>query len=175
MDTDQKPILEGFGLCISAGARCNALSAIDRDDFVRLFRSWGLLMLRGFAPTIDDFKRFTDDTCQDFMTYRGGASARASVGGLQFPMTPSLLVRSAFLTTVTALAAVAFAAQPKSGWVSLFDGKTIDGWVVKGGTAKYHVEDGVIVGTSLKYGGDWANAVDPERVRRFVGAARGEQ
>jgi membrane complex biogenesis BtpA family protein len=33
--------------------------------------------------------------------------------------------------------------------------------------------DGVIVGTSLKRDGECANAVDPERVRRFVAAARG--
>ena len=31
-------------------------------------------------------------------------------------------------------------------WVSLFDGKTLDGWVQKNGTAKYRVEDGAIVG-----------------------------
>ena len=34
------------------------------------------------------------------------------------------------------------------------------------------VADGVIVGTSLKRDGDCANPVDPERVRRFVAAAR---
>jgi len=31
---------------------------------------------------------------------------------------------------------------------SLFDGKTLNGWVQKGGKAKYHVEDGQIVGVS---------------------------
>ena len=35
------------------------------------------------------------------------------------------------------------------------------------------VADGAIVGTSLKHGGDCANPVDPERVRRLVAAARG--
>jgi membrane complex biogenesis BtpA family protein len=34
------------------------------------------------------------------------------------------------------------------------------------------VADGVIVGTSLKHNGECANAVDPDRVRRFVAAAR---
>jgi hypothetical protein len=34
------------------------------------------------------------------------------------------------------------------GFVALFDGKSLDGWVVRGGKAKYAVEDGVIVGTS---------------------------
>jgi hypothetical protein len=36
-----------------------------------------------------------------------------------------------------------------SGWVPLFDGKTLDGWKVNGGTATYKVEDGVIVGTTV--------------------------
>jgi len=34
-------------------------------------------------------------------------------------------------------------------WITLFNGKDLDGWEQKGGTAKYHVEDGVIVGTSV--------------------------
>ncbi|MDO5554985.1 MAG: DUF1080 domain-containing protein [Planctomycetia bacterium] len=37
-------------------------------------------------------------------------------------------------------------AQEEEGYVSLFDGKTLDGWSVKGGSAKYSVEDGAIVG-----------------------------
>jgi Domain of Unknown Function (DUF1080) len=36
-----------------------------------------------------------------------------------------------------------------SGWVTLFDGKTLDGWKVNGGTASYTVEDGVIVGATV--------------------------
>lgn len=31
-------------------------------------------------------------------------------------------------------------------WVALFDGRTLDGWVRKNGTAAYRVEDGAIVG-----------------------------
>lgn len=34
-------------------------------------------------------------------------------------------------------------------WTSLFDGKTLNGWSIKAGTAKYKVEDGKIVGTSV--------------------------
>src|SRR5262245_12340303 len=33
--------------------------------------------------------------------------------------------------------------------ISLFDGKTLDGWIQRGGKAKYRVEDGEIVGTSV--------------------------
>lgn len=34
-------------------------------------------------------------------------------------------------------------------WQDLFDGKTLDGWTQRGGTAKYTVEDGMIVGTTV--------------------------
>jgi hypothetical protein len=33
-------------------------------------------------------------------------------------------------------------------WVNLFDGKSLAGWTQRGGTAKYTVEDGAIVGTT---------------------------
>jgi hypothetical protein len=34
-----------------------------------------------------------------------------------------------------------------ASWVKLFDGKTLNGWSIHSGTAKYAVEDGAIVGT----------------------------
>jgi hypothetical protein len=34
-------------------------------------------------------------------------------------------------------------------WVSLFDGKSLDGWTQRGGKAEYQVEDGVIVGITV--------------------------
>ncbi len=34
------------------------------------------------------------------------------------------------------------------GWINLFNGKDLDGWVKRGGKAEYQVEDGTIVGTS---------------------------
>ncbi len=34
-------------------------------------------------------------------------------------------------------------------WTNLFDGKTLTGWVQRGGTAKYEVKDGAIVGTTV--------------------------
>lgn len=37
----------------------------------------------------------------------------------------------------------------EGGWVALFDGATLDGWVQRGGEAKYRVEDGQIVGSSV--------------------------
>jgi hypothetical protein len=34
------------------------------------------------------------------------------------------------------------------GWTDLFNGKDLDGWVQRGGTAAYTIEDGCVVGTS---------------------------
>lgn len=34
-------------------------------------------------------------------------------------------------------------------WTDLFDGKTLDGWVQRGGVAKYRVENGQIIGTTV--------------------------
>lgn len=39
--------------------------------------------------------------------------------------------------------------ESEAGWLAIFDGKTLDGWVQRGGTAKYRVEEGAIVGTSV--------------------------
>ncbi len=41
-------------------------------------------------------------------------------------------------------------AKENAEWKSLFDGKTLAGWEVKSGFAKYHVEDGMIVGTTVE-------------------------
>jgi hypothetical protein len=38
----------------------------------------------------------------------------------------------------------------ETGWVPLFDGKTLNGWSVHSGFAKYTAEDGAIVGTAVK-------------------------
>lgn len=42
------------------------------------------------------------------------------------------------------------AGETKSGWVNLFDGKTLDGWEVKNGTATYKVVDGTIKGKTTE-------------------------
>ena len=40
--------------------------------------------------------------------------------------------------------------QAESDWISLFDGKTLDGWVQRGGQDRFEVIDGCIVGTNRK-------------------------
>ncbi|MCC7375640.1 MAG: DUF1080 domain-containing protein [Verrucomicrobiales bacterium] len=52
-----------------------------------------------------------------------------------------------FLTISAVLAGSAFAAE--SGWVSLDPKPDLAGWVQRGGTAKYRVENGEIIGTSV--------------------------
>jgi hypothetical protein len=64
-----------------------------------------------------------------------------------------------FASILGALAAAALllAAAPsrsddkkdEAGWVSLFNGKDLDGWVQRGGKAKYRAEDGQIIGTAV--------------------------
>ncbi len=41
------------------------------------------------------------------------------------------------------------ATKTHSDWITLFDGKTLNGWTQKGGKAKYRVEEGAIVGASV--------------------------
>jgi 3-keto-disaccharide hydrolase len=54
--------------------------------------------------------------------------------------------RSSLSTTFLILAMSLTAVAAEDGWVSLFDGNTLDGWVQKNGTATYRIEDGAIVG-----------------------------
>lgn len=42
------------------------------------------------------------------------------------------------------------ACSQEGSWISLFDGKTLDGWSIHSGFAKYRVEDGSIVGNAVK-------------------------
>lgn len=51
-----------------------------------------------------------------------------------------------FLTLSLATVAVLGAAAQDKPAISLFDGKSLDGWIQKNGTATYRVEDGAIVG-----------------------------
>lgn len=39
-------------------------------------------------------------------------------------------------------------ARAEDGWRALFDGRSLDGWVQRGGRADYRVEDGAIVGAT---------------------------
>ena len=53
------------------------------------------------------------------------------------------------LAILLALPLTAFSADDE-GFVSLFDGKTLDGWIQRNGLATYRVQDGAIVGRTAK-------------------------
>jgi sugar phosphate isomerase/epimerase len=57
------------------------------------------------------------------------------------------VLRAALLVTLAASSASV--ARADSPWISLFDGKTLNGWVQRGGSARYQVKDGAIVGQSV--------------------------
>ncbi len=60
----------------------------------------------------------------------------------------SRTILNAALLSLCCLGATARADD--EGWTPLFDGKTLDGWAVRGGNARYRVEDGAIVGTTVE-------------------------
>src|SRR4051812_48934112 len=64
-----------------------------------------------------------------------------------------MTLRTTALILAAALAALAptlpTPAADADGWVDLFNGKNLDGWVQRGGKAKYRAEDGQIVGTCV--------------------------
>ena len=60
-----------------------------------------------------------------------------------------LLRRSVVVSAVLVFAVCSVQADGAQ-WRSLFDGETLDGWHVRGGVAKYHVEEGAIVGTTVE-------------------------
>jgi len=57
------------------------------------------------------------------------------------------------LTTLFLMSSLMFAFSTSwagaADWQDLFDGKTLDGWVQRNGKAKYTVEDGMIIGTTV--------------------------
>lgn len=63
-------------------------------------------------------------------------------------MKPSVSLAAAALIAALAVSCSS-GPKRKTGWTSLFDGKSLSGWVQRGGSAKFHVEQGHIVGTAV--------------------------
>jgi hypothetical protein len=61
-------------------------------------------------------------------------------------MTGNRLMALAMAWLALLILPAALPAADDDGWISLFDGKTLDGWEQRNGTAVYRVEDGAIVG-----------------------------
>jgi hypothetical protein len=56
---------------------------------------------------------------------------------------------TSFLSVTACLAAASLFAQSEDGWVTLFNGKDLEGWEKRSGTAEYRIEDGAIVGKTV--------------------------
>jgi hypothetical protein len=69
-----------------------------------------------------------------------------SLANFRFPM-PALAILLILMTLPVSV--LAGGNQAEQGFKPLFDGKTLNGWVQRGGEAKYTVTDGIIVGTSV--------------------------
>jgi hypothetical protein len=79
-------------------------------------------------------------------------SANGSFSVIIIPMRKLALVVVLTALTVSVRLPLAAAAELKAderGWVPLFGGKTLDGWVQRGGKAEYRIEDGVVIGRSV--------------------------
>jgi len=59
----------------------------------------------------------------------------------------NVMLKQSMAALLMATMLVAVQASAEEGFVSLFNGKNLDGWTVKGGYATYKVENGAIVGT----------------------------
>ena len=59
-------------------------------------------------------------------------------------------LRSIFLGLLALVTSGAFSqAADEKGWINLFNGKDLTGWIQKGGMAKYRIENDEIVGSSV--------------------------
>lgn len=58
-------------------------------------------------------------------------------------------LRSVLAVVLTTLLGIALAPAAEDSWKPLFNGKNLDGWVQRGGKARYRVEDEQIVGASV--------------------------
>ena len=67
-----------------------------------------------------------------------------------------LALTLSLLVPVSCVAAEPGKTEPKSSgkWVSLFDGKSLKGWMILSGFAQFHVEDGMIVGSTQEFSGN---------------------
>ena len=61
-------------------------------------------------------------------------------------MKKSFTIACATITTILASLSAATAVAEEVQWKSLFDGKTLEGWEQRNGTASYRIEDNAIVG-----------------------------
>ena len=54
---------------------------LDREEIINLFKSYGVLIFRGFENSVDTFTNFTNSLSKDFRDYTGGVFNRRVING----------------------------------------------------------------------------------------------
>ncbi|MDF5706486.1 MAG: TauD/TfdA family dioxygenase [Nostoc sp. S4] len=54
---------------------------LDQEEIINLFKSYGILLFRGFLAETEIFKQFTNSLSTDFINYAGGAFSRRVING----------------------------------------------------------------------------------------------
>lgn len=80
MNIEIQPISERIGLKITSVDNANILK-LDLESIINLFKSYGVLLFRGFATNTEIFKEFSNLLSTDFIDYAGGAFARRVING----------------------------------------------------------------------------------------------
>jgi alpha-ketoglutarate-dependent taurine dioxygenase len=57
------------------------ISNLDREEIINLFKSYGVLLFRGFENSVDTFTEFTKSLSKDFRDYTGGVLNRRVING----------------------------------------------------------------------------------------------
>jgi hypothetical protein len=63
--------------------------------------------------------------------------------------TTTMKIQKIFLSSIAAIFLIAPPVFAQAGWINLFNGTNLDGWVEHSGKAKYTVENGILTGESV--------------------------
>ncbi len=82
MDIKLQPISDSIGQEIINIGHINILE-LDQEEIISLFKSYGILLFRGFNTDTDNFINFTNLLSINFLNYAGGAFTRKVINGDQ--------------------------------------------------------------------------------------------
>ncbi|MBD2681859.1 MULTISPECIES: TauD/TfdA family dioxygenase [Nostoc] len=80
MNIKIQPISNGIGQEIININNISVLE-LDKEEIINLFKSYGILLFRGFQANAEIFKQFSNSLSTDFINYAGGAFSRRVING----------------------------------------------------------------------------------------------
>ena len=80
MKINTQPLSENVGQQIINTDNINIFD-LDREEIINLFKSYGVLLFRGFENSVATFTQFTNSLSKDFRDYSGGVFNRRSING----------------------------------------------------------------------------------------------